>query len=199
MKESKLKTNIEYNFFYSGPLLFKTSLIKKDINIIKSLCKKNETKRCDEKLAGINCDQFNIDSDKYNQIIEKYLDAHAIAFENWYGEKMATKLKTKVSWVNYMRAGSSNPTHVHENCKFSSVLFLELPKNYDEEVKFFKGTASAPGFIVFDFGCISDLSIYKKCFKPKVGDLFIFPWNLTHSVNPFSSKGERISVAANFE
>jgi hypothetical protein len=33
---------------------------------------------------------------------------------------------------------------------------------------------------------------------PEERDLYIFPFNLKHSVASFKSKGERISVAANF-
>jgi len=37
-----------------------------------------------------------------------------------------------------------------------------------------------------------------KTFTPEVGDFFIFPSGLAHFVNSFKSKGERISVAVNF-
>jgi len=33
---------------------------------------------------------------------------------------------------------------------------------------------------------------------PQAGDLYIFPATLTHVVFPFKSKGERISIGANF-
>ena len=35
-------------------------------------------------------------------------------------------------------------------------------------------------------------------FRPEVGDFFIFPWNLTHSVSSFTSDATRITLAANF-
>ena len=35
-------------------------------------------------------------------------------------------------------------------------------------------------------------------FTGEVGDFFIFPWNLTHSVSTFRSPGTRTTVAANF-
>jgi hypothetical protein len=35
-------------------------------------------------------------------------------------------------------------------------------------------------------------------FRPEIGDFFIFPWNLTHSVSNFRSDVTRISLAANF-
>jgi len=33
---------------------------------------------------------------------------------------------------------------------------------------------------------------------PEEGDFYMFPASLTHFVSPFTSKGERISISANF-
>ena len=41
--------------------------------------------------------------------------------------------------------------------------------------------------------------INQHIFLPQIGDFFIFPASLHHSVNTFQSKGERVSVSGNLK
>ena len=98
-----------------------------------------------------------------------------------------------------MIAGEFNPPHVHENCDFSSVLFIQIPEKLKEENKKFVGQGGGPGSISFNYGESQPHSTSHRYFIPEEGDLFIFPATLTHFVAPFLSKGERISMSANFK
>ena len=108
------------------------------------------------------------------------------------------KIITFKAWANFMVAGEFNPPHRHDKCDFSSVLFVKIPETLKEENKNFKGTGAGPGSISFTYGDARSFSITSKDFFPEEGEFFIFPADLTHFVPPFLSKGERISLSANF-
>jgi len=97
-----------------------------------------------------------------------------------------------------MVAGESNPPHTHSSCHFSSVLYLDTPPGLIKENKDYLGSSEGPGAIIFRYGEQRMHNITEHAHLPESGDLFIFPFNLMHYVVPFKSKGERISVAANF-
>ena len=97
-----------------------------------------------------------------------------------------------------MQPGDYNPLHLHLRCDFSSVIYLNVPKELQKELEEYKGTDEGPGSIAFFYGEHSPYFISWNSFKPQTGDLFIFPSALRHSVNPYKSKCERISVSVNF-
>ena len=103
------------------------------------------------------------------------------------------------AWVNFMKAGEFNPPHIHDDCDFSSVLFVKVPEKLKEENKKFPGAGKGPGSISFMYGEERPHSMTYKGFFPEEGDLYIFPADLEHWVYPFISKGERISISANLK
>jgi uncharacterized protein (TIGR02466 family) len=189
---------IDYKFYYSGPLIFKTKLLQEDLESIKSLCKKDKKKDHRKYLAGHIDHEYSIDAVKIQLILNKYLNSHKDAYEKFYAKPYPGIINCKSAWVNYMKSGETNPVHIHTNCDFSSVIFLDFPKGLKEENKKFIGTSIGPGSLGFDISSISDHYIDSVIVMPEIGDFFIFPWNLKHSVSSFKSKGERISVACNF-
>ena len=56
---------------------------------------------------------------------------------------------------------------------------------------------SGPGEINFIVGSRTPGFINHKNFMPETGDMFIFPADLMHSVAPFKSDVERVSIAFN--
>ena len=131
-------------------------------------------------------------------ITDPYLNIFGEAYQNWYG-KTITQTSILMSWVNFMRAGEFNPPHTHLNCDLSSVLFVKIPEGLKEEHKKFTGTGGGPGTLSFTYGEFQPHGISTRYFFPEEGDFFIFPATLTHFVAPFLSKGERISMSANFK
>ena len=187
-------------FYYSGPLLYHTELNKDDLNSLKKICLKDKTKDFRKDLAGHLDHEYTINIEKFNKIIEKYLFEYKKAFEHWYGRKI-TKFETISSWVNFMKAGDFNPPHTHKS-KLTCVLYVDVPLKLKEENKNYIGSghSGGPGSINFTFYASNILlNNNAKNIFPKTGDFFIFPASLMHSVSPFKSKIERISVSANFE
>ena len=116
----------------------------------------------------------------------------------YYNQKI-NKIEITNCWVNYMKAGESNPNHVHTECDLSSVLYLKIPKGLKKENEQYIGTSRGPGVVNFTYGDVRPYNTIEHSFMPEVGQFFIFPFNLEHSVNSFKSKGERISLATNFQ
>jgi len=187
---------MEYNVYHWGPLLFKIKIRSSDVEALKKIG--NEGKEdWSENLAGIIKDERSIDSAAYTNIIKPYLKAYKEAYKTWYGLDLAA-IETTAAWINFMKKGESNPPHIHHNCHLSSVIFLDIPEPIKEEQKAWKGTGEGPAGLTFFMGNPQNFHTNSFAFRPEVGDFFIFPWNLTHSVASFNSDVTRISIAANF-
>ena len=187
---------MEYNVYHWGPLLFKIKIRSSDVEALKKIG--NEGKEdWSENLAGIIKDERSLDSNAYTKIVQPYLKAYHQAYKTWYSLNL-TNIETKAVWVNFMKKGESNPPHIHHNCHLSSVIFIDIPDAIKEEQKNWKGTGEGPAGLTFSTGNPQNFHTNSFNFRPEVGDFFIFPWNLTHSVNSFYSDVTRISIAANF-
>tara|TARA_R110000803_G_C11973083_1_gene319912 strand:+ start:1115 stop:1717 length:603 start_codon:yes stop_codon:yes gene_type:complete len=194
MTEEFIKIN--YNFFQWGPFLYKTTMTKEKIHLIKNLCSKKKSKDYRKTLAGIIRHEYSIDHKKVFPIIFPYLQSYLTAFLEHYNKAMGNKLELKSSWVNYMTRFESNPMHVHDD-DLSFVLFTQVPEELKEECAKHPGNQK-PGYIHFVYSLNNRKEqINQHSFFPEVGDLFIFPASLNHYVNSFTSKGERISISGN--
>jgi hypothetical protein len=92
------------------------------------------------------------------------------------------------AWINDMFAGEYNPAHFHSSKNslvgLSSVLFLKTPDTYGEEI--INPKTPSNGHLEFIGGAQHSLSISQFRTSPKVGDFFVFPYTLVHTVYPFS-------------
>ena len=197
-KNTKHQKTLSYNFFYWGPLLFKTKLDPTDLKACLELCSKKES-FFNEKLAGVIKHEHYISSQKFYKAIEPYLVSFRHCYNQWYGKPLSHMIKIDTAWVNFMTAGEFNPPHIHAGCDFSSVLFIKVPDKLKKENKKFLGQGAGPGSISFSYGESQKHSITQKDIFPQEGDFFIFPATLRHFVGAFMSKGERISISANFK
>ena len=194
-----MKKELTYNFYYTGPLLFQSFLMEEDVKLFLSLCEKDEKERWNKKLAGLIKKEYLIkDQKKLKEILKKYILLYKQAYNHWYNES-CSDLTIANAWVNYMKPNESNPLHTHTLCDFSSVFYLKMPKGLKKEIDGFETSGAKPGDINFLMNAQNNkYFINTKTFSPQVGDFFIFPAALPHFVNSFKSKGERISVAINF-
>mgnify|MGYP003137468749 FL=1 len=188
---------LNYNMYHWGPLLFKTTLRQDDINALKGICSQPK-EIWSENLAGIIEGEYKIDSATYTKIITPYLKAYQSAYKEWYG-LVLNAVETTAAWVNFMKKGECNPPHIHHNCHLSSTLILDIPNKLKKEQKNWKGTGDGPGALSFFIGNPQNFHTNSLAFLGEVGDFFIFPWNLTHSVSSFNSDVTRTSIAANFK
>lgn len=190
-------------YFYWGPLLWKTK-VSNDIvdGLLTRGLKSNVSHR--HKLVGHFKDEYSYSKDDMSWFVEKmkpYFLKHKDVCENeWYLSENPPIQLTSL-WINIMRAGDFNPPHTHDG-ELSFVIYLKVPEKLQEEFNSYVGRnpdGNGAGAVTFgiDFDATKKNTISKKTFLPEVGDMFIFPANLTHFVAPFKCEGERISVSGN--
>jgi|TARA_R100000149_G_scaffold5315_1_gene1460 hypothetical protein len=190
---------IEAKYHFCGPYLFSAKLTPKDLKDIYKLCIKDKKKDASRSLAAHIKEEYFIDLRKFHEITKKYYPAYIKGFEKFYNTK-AINFNLEVAWVNFMKAGESNPPHIHTGCNLSSVWFIKVPDKLKKENEKYRGTIAkgGPGSLSFICGSSSPMFLDERRFFPEEGEFFIFPYNLKHYVSPFLSKCERVSVAANF-
>ena len=103
----------------------------------------------------------------------------------------------KSCWIISQWEGEYNPIHIHTECQMSTVMYLKVP----EFLPAVKPDRDDDGCIMFIGGAKNHSQLTRNLLKvkPCVGDFFIFPAHLQHTVYPFRTDGdfERRSVSFN--
>ena len=189
---------INYNYFNWGPFLYKTKIKDETVTKILSLCKRDEKKDMRSRLAGHLKEEYELNPDDIMPLLIPYYHSYQQAAMEHHGVVFAKPLKMKSSWVNFMKEGEYNPPHIHSGC-LSCVLYLQVPEDIKENSKNHLATSGPPGAINFSYGEGLYQNVNNHYCIPEVGDFYIFPAWLSHTVFPFKSNEERISLSANLE
>ena len=116
----------------------------------------------------------------------------------WRAQMQAEKIAIHHSWFVRSFENDYNPTHIHTNGSFSCVLYLKIPPGIsDKNSRNTHEKYATEGYIDFVFGSSTTVCPGNMCVQQKVGDLYIFPAFLYHTVYPFYGEGERRSFSAN--
>jgi len=145
--------------------------------------------------------EYTLDDDKkfFVENMQKHIDDFKTHSDLYLNKVMFTELKLKKLWINFMKKGEFNPIH-HHGGDISFVIYLDVPEKINEEQIMSTDKNGGPGAIYFIYGDpANNWSCNLQKFRPKTGDIFIFPANLGHTVAPFRSDVTRISVSGNFE
>ena len=162
-------------------------------------------------LAGKIKDEFTLyhnemnDSSKnFNNVSKKSLDWFQNQFQDYLRvvEKKSVTIRLSSIWVNEMYANEYNPIHTHSS-KFSriglsSVMILKLPSGYGEEYSRPDNPLNGRLQFVGNGGC----QFAFIDFRPDVvvGDFYVFPYDMRHTVYPFNTtKEHRRTLAANVD
>ena len=146
-------------------------------------------------MAGEVSYEIRITEEFLNKGLLKFL-GHAV--ENYIKLSTGKNIKTFnliAAWVVGQFKNEYNPAHWHGG-HISGVAYLKLPDSFGENIQKNK-KINKHGDISFIHGQHMFLCDAVASFKPKVGDFYIFPNYLIHSVNPFYSSGERRSISFN--
>ena len=109
--------------------------------------------------------------------------------------KNITKFNINSSWVVSQFSNEYNPVHWH-NGHISGAGFLKLPPTFGKT--FQKEKKNLNGRLVLIHGSKSFMSDSKYEIIPEVGDFYIFPHYLMHTVYPFKDTNEeRRSISFN--
>ena len=106
-----------------------------------------------------------------------------------------TKFSIKSSWIVRQFENEYNPVHYHSG-HLSGVGYLKLPNDFGKLFQSSK-TKNLNGNIALIHGgkMFNSESVFE--IKPKVGDFYLFPNYLMHTVYPFYGKDERRSISFN--
>ena len=100
------------------------------------------------------------------------------------------------SWIIQQYKNDYNPIHYHSG-QISGVGYLKVPETLGENIQNDK-TTNENGKLQLIHGSVSLLSHATHLIKPEVGDFYLFPNYLMHTVYPFSGTDEeRRSVSFN--
>ena len=181
--------------------------IKMPENLIKELNNYtdkiiNDEKKANEldvgkQLAGQLTQEFELEEDFMKKI--GWLDFLKKGTENWISfaiGKKISKFKMLSSWIVRQFENEYNPIHWHTG-HISGVGYLKMPKSLGEPLQ--KSKVQNPnGQIALVHGNKMFLSDPVIKFKPEVGNFYLFPNYMMHTVYPFSnSKEERRSISFN--
>ena len=118
--------------------------------------------------------------------------------ENWIQEvsgKNISQFKLMSSWAVRQFKHEYNPVHFHGG-HISGVGYLELPDEFGVYAQSSK-KGNLNGHIQFINGTPQFLSNAVMSARPEVGDFYLFPNYLLHTVYPFFAEGERRSLSFN--
>ena len=109
-------------------------------------------------------------------------------------------VKMREAWVVSQFAGDYNPAHSHESL-LSGIVYLKVPEGISKTF-YDKDDPSLDGCIQFIMGNYHRPSLNNfgpRVILPEVGDLYLFPSYILHTVYPFFCEGERRCIAFNMD
>ena len=141
-------------------------------------------------LAGKIEDEHRIDNKLSNYVKRYFKDCFRIYV---YECKVMKTINLQTAWVNQMKANEYNPFHFHVGSKgnivgLTSVMMLKKPNTYGKEYS--RPSFPSNGNLELIAGG-NGLFANNQCrTNMKVGDLFIFPYDILHGVYPFNNTTE---------
>ena len=195
---------MNFDFVYLGQTVLK---YKVPVEIFAGLneiyeTRKKQLPKANKQLVGKIEDEVSLhysgpNNDKMTQHnflpqdILKWFDSMFDHYLKW--NKIGKNIRSINSiWVNEMKAHEYNPVHIHQGKIFtglSSVMCLKLPKEtgleYSAQDKPMNGRLQIIGAAAGQFA--------KTDYSPnmRVGDFYIFPYDMRHCVYPFNGTKEK--------
>ena len=143
-------------------------------------------------LAGEIKYEIKLTKDFLDKNLYELLKNYVFNFIKSSLNKEISKFDLKSSWAVCQFESDYNPIHWHDG-HLSGVMYTKMPDDMGSSYK----QENKNGRIAFIHGATQFLvsSVYDV--KPEVGDLFIFPSYMMHTVYPFFSDQERRSISFN--
>lgn len=183
-----------------GPLMGKLKL-SEDLVAYLNESMSSQLKDYSDNLVGKVKEELLFTEEITKRVIDE-LAPYFAAYHKAHNVKDSDKkleVNVRSGWYVRQFKNDYNPLHVHSGCTISCVGYLKLPDKMDQEFEEDeKDHHPANGNIEFAYGN-SAMSYTQGTvkLKPVVGDFYIFPNGLWHTVYPFRSEGERRSFSMN--
>ena len=207
-----MKVNdIKYNFIFLGQAVLRYKVPTNIFLTINSIYEKNfvNLPAANKQLVGKIKNEHSI---FYNGDEESKMKKHSLIplevqqwfmsmFEHYLLFNKIKNYKTHLNsiWINEMKAHEYNPVHIHQGTLFtglSSVMILKLPSHYGVEYSAENSPQNGRLQILgSSSGQFSNVDYQPEI---EVGDFYIFPYDMRHTVYPFNGTSEvRRTLAAN--
>ena len=138
----------------------------------------------------------------HNELSKTTIEWFKFQFRNYLLMTKAKTLNIRLSsiWINEMCEHEYNPLHTHNSNKSSigltSVMALKLPSSYGEEYS--RKNIPHNGKLHFVGNDSGQFATRDYSPELKIGDFFVFPYDLRHQVYPMNqSKEVRRTLSAN--
>ena len=195
--EEKIKVDVLSPF---GPKLLRSKIPQFTINSLNSaidkLISEKMLKSAGGELVGKVTDEFYLPRDLVNQTLLDSLTQFAKIYVKTAYQRDITLFDIKQCWIVRQYKSEYNPIHWHAG-HISGVLYLKIPSNVGGNIQKNKKHESH-GTIYFIHGSRQAFSQSIVKIHPAVGDIFMFPNYLMHTVYPFfESTEERRSLSFN--
>ena len=148
--------------------------------------------------------ELNNADKNFNFMSTKALDWFQARFQEYLKmvEKKPVTIRLSSIWVNEMYANEYNPVHQHlskySSVGLSSVMMLKFPSTYGEEYSREDDPMNGQLQFISSGGGQFAHTDYRP--PTKIGDFFIFPYDMRHCVYPFNTTDEhRRTLAANVD
>jgi hypothetical protein len=200
---SEIKVDILRPF---GPRILKANVPQKIVDDLNQHCDERTVEEHDAStdLVGHVQEELKCDINQIKSLGSLLYNLTFALYEQYMNERnekitsRPDRIAIHNSWFVRSFANDYNPVHLHTNSSFSCVLYLKVPEGIKEvNTKNAKKKYATEGYIDFIHGGSGLVCPANLCAQPKVGDLYIFPAELFHTVYPFYGDGERRSFSAN--
>jgi len=202
---------MNFNFTFLGQSILRYETPIDIFNNINSIYEQkfNQLEPANKQLVGKIKDEHSLFYDgedeskmkRHNLFPNNVLDWFMGMFHHYLEFNHIRDYKTHLNsiWINEMKAHEYNPVHVHQGNLFtglSSVMVLKLPNTYGVEYS----AEQAPQNGKLQILGASSGQFAKIDYEPpmKLGDFYIFPYDMRHCVYPFNGTNDtRRTLAAN--
>ena len=188
---------------YFGQIAFKFKVSQSLVDRINAKCEilDNKTNAQDYLVGKIKneyhfieyiteCDTDNEIKNCINRVVDESPQDYSYEIE---------EVDMQSCWVNDMYEGEYQGVHTHsgrEDLGFSSILYLKVP-DFGEEITDTGEPLNGKTELIGN--CGGTWSSPTQLLTPKVGDFYIFPYDMQHLVYPFTGNGMRRSLVMNFD
>ena len=145
-----------------------------------------------QKLAGEIKYEIELSKDFINDHLYQVLKGYVHNFIKSTLSKEIKSFEIKTSWAVCQFETDYNPVHWHDG-NISGVMYTKIPEDFGGSYKI----KNRNGNIAFIHGSTQLTSSSLYTVKPELGDLYLFPSNMMHTVYPFFSNEERRSISFN--
>ena len=137
---------------------------------------------------------------KNNDTLKDLINTNYTPDTDHINKQTTPKLKVNLTsmWIVNQKENEYNPAHLHTNATISSVMYLKIPKYKPRNIP---GKSNMDGKIEFIHHASGEMwkrfELGTWAHQPEVGDIFMWPADLLHTVYPFLGDGIRRSCSFN--